>query len=352
MQQLSKIIVALVLCLIFMLLYKQNIGTINDISKQTKEIKLPDSEISFLNLYADDLLLIDNLRNLELDNSELILEQQLERGANYNRYIASYTSQGYKIYGLLTIPDGSGKYPAIVFNHGYIPPNQYKTTEKYVQYVDYLARNGYIVFKIDFRGHGNSEGSASGAYFSSAYTIDALNAKKALQTNDKVDNENIGIWGHSMSGNVTLKALLVNSGFKAGVIWAGAGYSFIDLAKYGINDNTYVGRNPDTESNEKKDGKLEERVINIVENSPYWQAASLKENLNYLESPLQLHHASNDEVVSINYSLDLAKALDGENKYYELYTYDNGGHNISGDAFNVAMQRTLIFFDKHLKKVE
>ncbi len=90
-------------------------------------------------------------------------------GSNYKRYIASYISDGNKIFGLLTIPNAASTYervPAIVFNHGYIPPKQYKTTEKYVSYVDYLARSGFVVFKIDFRGHGNSEGIAGGSYFS------------------------------------------------------------------------------------------------------------------------------------------------------------------------------------------
>ena len=84
-----------------------------------------------------------------------------------------------KIYGLLTVPTGNmpkNGFPAIVFNHGYIPPQEYTSTGYYVAYVDYLARNGFVVFKIDFRGNGNSEGDASGSYFSSAYTIDAISA--------------------------------------------------------------------------------------------------------------------------------------------------------------------------------
>ena len=46
----------------------------------------------------------------------------------------------------------------IVFNHGYIPPAEYRTTERYVAYVDGFARNGYIVFRPDYRGHDQSEG--------------------------------------------------------------------------------------------------------------------------------------------------------------------------------------------------
>ena len=56
----------------------------------------------------------------------------------------------------------------IVFNHGYIPPSQYRTTERYVAYVDGFASNGYIVFRPDYRGHDQSEGAPTGAYGSPA----------------------------------------------------------------------------------------------------------------------------------------------------------------------------------------
>jgi hypothetical protein len=85
------------------------------------------------------------MRMTPYPGSDITIEQELDRGANYRRYYASYLSQGLKIYALLTIPDGEQPatgWPAIVFNHGYIPPAQYRTTERYVAYVDWLARSG------------------------------------------------------------------------------------------------------------------------------------------------------------------------------------------------------------------
>jgi hypothetical protein len=108
---------------------------------------------------------IDYLRSLNIDSEKIKIEETLEEGSNYKRYIVSYLSEGNKIYGLLIIPDNDelkGGFSAVIFNHGYIPPNQYQTTENYVAYVDYLARNGFVVFKIDFRGNGKLEGDASG----------------------------------------------------------------------------------------------------------------------------------------------------------------------------------------------
>ena len=184
-------------------------------------------------------LTIAALRAKEIVGSDIIIEETLADGANYAQYIASYQSEGNKIYGLLTVPSGdvpADGFPAIVFVHGYIPPEVYRTTERYVAYVDALARNGFVVFKIDLRGFGNSEGEPSGAYFSPDYTVDAIAALKSLQRMDDVDPEGIGLWGHSMAGNVVLRAMLVEPDVQAGVIWAGAVYSYDDMVRYAIQD--------------------------------------------------------------------------------------------------------------------
>ena len=106
------------------------------------------------------------MRQTPYPGSEIVIEDTFAAGSNYYRYYAYYLSEGYKIYGLLTVPFGDppeGGWPAIVFNHGYIPPSVYRTTERYVAYVDWLARSQYIVFRIDYRGHDQSEGTALGA---------------------------------------------------------------------------------------------------------------------------------------------------------------------------------------------
>ena len=135
-------------------------------------------------------LTIAALRQREITGSAITFEQTLANGVGYSQYIASYISEGNKIYGLLTIPFGDpppGGFKAIVFNHGYIPPDIYQTTERYIAYVGTLASHGFVVFKIDLRGHGNSEGEATGSYYSAGYTIDAIAAFKSLQTLDIVD---------------------------------------------------------------------------------------------------------------------------------------------------------------------
>jgi dipeptidyl aminopeptidase/acylaminoacyl peptidase len=295
-------------------------------------------------------LTIAALRQMKIEGSDIIIEQALDNGANYARYIASYESQGNKIYGLLTIPFGDvpeGGFKAIVFNHGYIPPDTYQTTERYVAYVDALAQSGFVVFKIDLRGHGSSEGEPIGSYFSPGYTIDAISALKSLQKMDIINPDGIGMWGHSMAGNLVLRAMLVEPAIKAGVIWAGAVYSYDDFVKYAITDTSFVPPTTET-SGSRRRREMFEAYGRPDTTVPFWQAISLTNNIEYLQSPLQLHHAIDDDTVNIGYSRDLAAVLEANGKTYESYEYDSGGHNIGSPSFDLAMQRTIAFFQKYL----
>jgi len=302
---------------------------------------------------------IEYLRSKKIEGSTITIEQDLENGANYKQYIASYLSEGNKVYGLLTVPSGgapSGGFPAIVFNHGYIPPKEYVTTERYVAYVDQLAQNGFVVFKIDYRGNGNSQGDASGSYFSSAYTIDAISAFKSLQTFPQVNPRRIGMWGHSMAGNALLRAMEVSPEVKAGVIWAGAVYSYQDFARYGISDSSYTHRPSEQKVGTAQAGREVSSEIQKIRSAPtsidfsssFWKSISLTENLNYLNVPLEIHHAINDSTVNIGYSRDLVSVLKKQGKNYSYFEYEGGNHNIESPYFETAMQRTVEFFKKNL----
>ncbi len=294
-------------------------------------------------------LTIAALRAKEIAGSDIVIEETLVNGANYAQYLASYRSEGYKIYGLLTVPLGdvpAGGFPAIVFVHGYIPPEIYRTTERYVAYVDALARSGFVVFKIDLRGFGNSEGEPSGAYFSPDYTVDTIGALKSLQRTDYVNPGGIGLWGHSMAGNVVLRAMLVEPDVQAGVIWAGAVYSYDDMVRYAIQDPSF---RRDEQSTTVRRGTILRETYGAPDTTmPFWQAVSLTKNIEFLEAPLQIHHALNDSVVNIGYSQDLAAVLEEAGKSYQLFTYEGGGHNIASPFFGDAMQRTIQFFRDHL----
>jgi dipeptidyl aminopeptidase/acylaminoacyl peptidase len=290
-------------------------------------------------------LSIEFMRKQPYPGSDIVIEQTLAPGANYSRYIASYKSDGLKIYALLTVPMGPKPktgWPAIIFNHGYIPPAQYRTTERYVAYVDAFARNGYIVFKSDYRGHGSSEGRATGGEASPDYTIDVLNAVSSMQRYQDADPNRIGMWGHSMGGMATLRAMVVSKDIKAGVIWAGVVASYPDLLSQ--------WRHPSSGGSRRWRDDLILQYGTPEQNPQFWASISPNSYLGDLSGPIQLHHSTGDSEVPFEFSETLNKQIQNAGKTVEFYSYPGDDHNIA-NSFGIAMQRSIQFFDKYVKQL-
>lgn len=302
-------------------------------------------------LTNDNPYSIDYLRKQDYPGSPIVVEQTLTPASNYNKYIVSYKSEGLKIYALMTVPTGEkpkGGWPVIIFNHGYIPPQQYRTAERYESYVDAFARNGYIVFKSDYRGHGNSEGTPGG-HTSPAYTIDVLNALSSLKKYKDANPQKIGMWGHSMGGGITLNVAVISKDIKAVSIWAGTvgpvGQSWSGRTSPNHahpSGDTNFGRGPnDSQSLERQYGTREQ-------NPQFWNSI---DPLNYLQDiniPVEIQHGLSDEEVNPEVSANLNDKLKALGKTVEYYTYPGDNHNISNN-FNTAIQRSVDFFDKYLK---
>jgi fermentation-respiration switch protein FrsA (DUF1100 family) len=300
-------------------------------------------------------LSIEAMRQADYPGSEIIIEQTLEPGSNYNRYIASYQSEGLKIYALLTMPFGEkpeSGWPVIVFNHGYIPPEQYRTTERYVAYVDGFARNGYIVFRSDYRGHGSSEGDARGSYGSPDYTIDVLNAVTAMKSYPDADPDRIGMWGHSMGGHITLRAMVIDDDIKAGVIWAGVVASYPDLfERWRRRTDGSPTPTPDPDSPRRRwRTDLQETYGSPDENPDFYASISANTFVADLSGPIQLHHGTADTSVPIEFSEILQEQIQDAGGVVEYYVYEGDDHNIAS-SFGTAMQRSISFFDKYVKGI-
>lgn len=292
---------------------------------------------------------IEFMRAGDYPGSEITIVKELDRGLKYRRYYAYYLSEGLKIYVLLTIPTGDvpeGGFPAIVFNHGYIPPDVYKTTERYIAYVDEIAKAGYVVFRIDYRGHDASEGEATGAYGNPSYQIDVLNAVASIKQLPEVNPEKIGMWGHSMGGYLTLRAMVISKDVKVGVIWAGVVASYTDLL-YNWRRTGSFTPSPSSRGVGWRTGWIE--AFGTPEQNPvFWDSISATSYLADLSGPLQLHHGTEDEDVPLEFSIRLAEQARNAGQIADLYTYEGDNHNISHN-FSTAMQRTIEFFDAYLK---
>ncbi|MFC4425143.1 alpha/beta hydrolase family protein [Deinococcus navajonensis] len=291
-------------------------------------------------------LSIKKARARSYPGSPLKVKRSLPAGINYSRQVVSYQSDGLTIYALLTVPTGpapQGGWPAIVFNHGYIPPNEYRTTERYVAYQDAFARSGFVTLKSDYRGHGASEGEALGAYYTPGYTTDVMNALGSLKQDKRVNAARIGMWGHSMGGFLTLRAMVIDPQIKAGVIWAGVVGDYQQMM---------------TGWNNRPPASIPQRVLNLrkqavarygtpAKNPTFWASLSANSYLRDLGGGLQLHIGTADAEVPPSFHEALSKQLRAAGKPVQHYVYPGDDHNLSRNL-RVALNRSVAFFQSRL----
>ncbi len=292
------------------------------------------------------------LEHRSYPGSKITIEKTLSPGINYNQYLTSYYSDGLKIYALLTVPKQatpSGGFPVILFNHGYVPPKQYNTQTSYAKYVDALATQGYIVFKPDYRGNGKSQGSPAQSFISPEYIIDDMNALSSIKKFKLANTNKIGIWAHSMGGNITLYDLVISKNIKAAVIWSGMVGSYAETLnwweksnKHNFNNKSYVNT-----------AKVVNNIIKFIgtpESNPFiWQFIDPSADISDITSPVQIDAGLDDKTLPVQFSIDFAKRLEKAHKTVQLNLYPGEGHSISGPHFTQAMQKSIEFFNKYLK---
>ncbi len=284
-------------------------------------------------LVARQPISIPALRARKYPGSKLTVVRNLNAGSNYSRQVVSYQSDGLKIFALLTVPNGmppQGGWPAIVFNHGYIPPKVYRTTERYVAYQDAFARAGYVTLKSDYRGHGDSEGEALGGYNDPGYTVDVLNAAASLKNDPRVNRDRMGVWGHSMGGQLSLRAMLVDPELKAASLWAGVVASYDVLA---TDWNPPAGEPKPTLDN------LNRRYLRALSPNAYLQDLDGR--------PIELQQGTADEDVPYSFQKDFADDLRAAKQPLTAYRYPGDNHNLSGNL-RLALNRSVAFFKNNL----
>ena len=161
---------------------------------------------------------IDGLRAREYPGGQIQITHTITVTDSYTRTYITYPSDGLTISGLMHVPFGPGPFPVIILNHGYIPPSRYVTGSDTYRVADILARNGYLTISPDFRGLARSDDGLN--LFRSGYMIDALNAAASARSLPYADANRVGMWGHSMGGGVTTRAMVVSPLIRAHVLYA------------------------------------------------------------------------------------------------------------------------------------
>jgi dipeptidyl aminopeptidase/acylaminoacyl peptidase len=177
--------------------------------------------------------------------------------------------------------------------------------------------------------------------------MDVLNAVSALKAYPQADPQRIGMWGHSMGGFLTLRAMVISQDVKAGVIWAGVVASYPDLLERWRRGSGPTPT-PSVFSSRRWRSMWSDLYGTPEENPQFWENISANTYLADLSGPIQLHHGTADADVPLEFSETLYTELQAAGLPSELYIYEGDDHNLS-NYFSLAMARTILFFDSYLK---
>jgi len=156
-----------------------------------------------------------------------------------------HTSGAFAFAATLTLPKGKGPFPAAILVSGSGPQDRDETLmghKPFLVIADHLTRAGIAVLRFDDRGTAKSGGTFAGATIDD-FSTDVASAFKYLNTRNEIDQQKIGLIGHSEGGvtapmfaarqpQVAFVVLLAGLGVDGTTLWA---EQQCDIAKaYGL----------------------------------------------------------------------------------------------------------------------
>ena len=256
-------------------------------------------------------LSIPALRTRRFPPSEIRLHRAAARHDVYTSYLMSYDSDGLHITGMATIPTGQGPFPVALLNHGYVLPSQYATGVGTRVMADALSQRGFVTLATDYRGLGGSQDDMRlniGARLE--FVIDVLNLASAAREFPEAQSGRIGIWGHSLGGELAIRAGVVDPMIGPIALWAPLSVWLDDISDY--------YRVPTSRSSDQLRAAL-----------------SAGNYLEGLTGPVDIHQGAEDIAVDPAWGAKLRLALGEAGVASNLYLYPGVGHLLNASAQTV-----------------
>lgn len=140
---------------------------------------------------------------------------------------------GVTLAGTLTLPNGDGPFPTVVFITGSGPQNRDEELfvhKPFAVLADALARRGIASLRCDDRGVGKSTGNFPAAT-SADFATDVVAQIGFLRTRKEIDASRLGLIGHSEGGLIAPMVAAADSAIAYIVLLAGPGVSGEEVLK-------------------------------------------------------------------------------------------------------------------------
>lgn len=294
-----------------------NLSTLNPMNNTKKRRKIDEMVRFFFPIYkkAEDLL--TPMYKKKYHKLLSILENELRNSRKkfFNETWLSITDGNNNLVGLETMPElKKDKYPCVILVHGFgVDKEDYGM---FTELSERLANTGYIVYRFDFPGCGESSGDYSRTSISKL-TDSLKTIVKYVKSKSKVDTDRIAIYAQSLGGAITLNANLELKTY----ILSGA---FTNIRKI-FKDYFKDGFNPTGISE-----KLRSNGTTTQIRKTFWEDLEqanmdLESKISNLEASCLIIRGEKDDLVPETETKQIFDLLTSNKKYIEIKEAD---HNL------------------------
>lgn len=279
---------------------------------------------------------IDYLRKRAYGGGNLEVLETLEETDSFTRYLIRYPSDGLNIYGFVNVPKGAGPFPVIIAVHGFVDSADYQTLDYTTPAADGLTQAGYIIFHPNLRGYPPSDSGDN--LFRVGMAVDVLNLIALVKSEAgpaelfaSAAPDKIGLWGHSLGGEIVLRVLTISPDIKAAVLYA-------PLSGDEIKNAQLLSNNSSDPTLQTELGVAHPIVRRI---SPMYYYSSIT-------SPIQLHHGTADRIVPVALAEETCRALTAAGVRIECIYYPDEDHTFRARVQGQFWDAMLGFYGRYL----
>jgi dipeptidyl aminopeptidase/acylaminoacyl peptidase len=198
-----------------------------------------------------------------------------------------------------------------------------------------------VVVKPDFQGNDKSAGQPVGGHFAPDYAYNTLNLISSLKQNPLANPKRLGIFAHSMGGDVGLRTIVTSKDIAATVFVAGVVGSMFDIF-YNWPGNPDLSDQPQALVQGARQALIS-KYGDPKTNPTFWDSASAINYVSKVTGAVQINQDVSDSVVPKLFADHLNSALTNAGKSVEYHLYPGDDHQF--DANRAALiQNALRFY--------
>lgn len=295
----------------------------------------------------------ENLKNREPMPSAIEIGDELAEDEEREivSHLFSYKTDGTKkVSGVIHMPEEAESAPVIVMFRGYVNPDTYRSGIGTENYAAYLAERGFVTLAPDFLDHGESDLSGElpleGRFETYTTALDMLssveNLNDALGTLEdyevSVDSSQIGIWGHSNGGHISLSVLAITGKEYPTILWNPVSKHFPFSIMHYMDEL-------------EDQGKYMRSIVADFENEYNIDQYSPPNYYKWIQAPIQLHQGVVDREIPLEWTNELNTALEAEEIDIEYIVHEGSDHNLAGGTgWSDAAAEGVVFYQESFKE--